>query len=84
MTKVNLDSPISDYKKTGKDSHIHVLYVDDDSNFLGVTQRIVEIQGPFQVDSALSVKEAHAKMRKKEEPNCSKDTERRKKFQCKE
>ncbi len=49
-----------------KENIIHVLHVDDDSNFLVVAKRILEMQGPFQVDSALSVKEAFKRIREKE------------------
>jgi CheY-like chemotaxis protein len=42
--------------------------VDDDSNFGVVAKRILEMQGPFQVDSALSVKEAFERITEKELP----------------
>ena len=47
---------------------IRVLHVDDDSNFVVVAKRILEMQGPFQVDSALSVKEAFERITEKELP----------------
>ena len=42
--------------------------MDDDSNFGVVAKRILEMQGPFQVDSALSVKEAFERITEKELP----------------
>ena len=40
--------------------------MDDDSNFLVVAKRILKIQGPFQVESVLSVKEAFERINEKE------------------
>ena len=44
---------------------IHVLYVDDDAEFLKVARQCLEMQGMLEVDTALSVKEAAEKMKKK-------------------
>jgi DNA-binding NarL/FixJ family response regulator len=44
---------------------IQVLQVDDESGFLKVARQILEMKGPFQVDTALSVDEAMEKMEKK-------------------
>jgi PAS domain S-box-containing protein len=44
---------------------IWVLHVDDDPDFLKVAKQCLEMQGSFQVDTALSVKEALEKMKKK-------------------
>ena len=44
---------------------IHVLHVDDEPAFLKVAQECLQMQGAFEVDTALSVKEATEKMNKK-------------------
>lgn len=44
---------------------IRVLHVDGDVGFLKVAKQSLEMQGDFQVDTALSVKEATKKIRKK-------------------
>lgn len=44
---------------------IQVLQVDDDSGFLMVAKQILEMNGPFQVDTVVSVAEAMEKMVKK-------------------
>jgi PAS domain S-box-containing protein len=44
---------------------IRVLQVDDESGFLKVAKQILEMKGPFQVDTAVSVDEAMEKMEKK-------------------
>jgi ActR/RegA family two-component response regulator len=49
-----------------RENPVRVLHVDDDSNFLVVAKRILEMRGPFQVDSVLSVKEAFERIREKE------------------
>ena len=43
---------------------IHVLHVDDDAGFLKVARQLLEMQGTFQVDTALSVEEAKEKLEK--------------------
>jgi len=43
---------------------IRVLHVDDDSVFLEIAKHCLEMKGPFQVDTALSVEEAAAKLEK--------------------
>lgn len=43
---------------------IHVLHVDDDSDFLKTAKQCLEMQGEFQVDTAISAKEARAKLEK--------------------
>ena len=43
---------------------IRALNVDDDSDFLKITKRILEVLGAFQVDTALSVDEAMEKLKK--------------------
>lgn len=44
---------------------IRILHVDDEADFLEVAQQIMEMQGAFQVDTALTVEEAKKKMQKK-------------------
>ncbi len=43
---------------------IRVLHVDDDSGFLKVAKQCLELEGPIQVDTALSVNEASARLEK--------------------
>ena len=43
---------------------IHVLHVDDDLGILKITKQCLEMQGPFQVDTANSVEEAWSKLEK--------------------
>ena len=45
---------------------IHVLHVDDEASFLKSARQILEMQGTFQVETAVSVEEAQAKMKTKE------------------
>ena len=45
---------------------IRVLNVDDDSDFLKITKRILEVIDAFKVDTALSVDEAIDKMKRTE------------------
>jgi PAS domain S-box-containing protein len=45
---------------------IRVLYIDDDSCLLKTAKQCLEMGGPFQVDTALSVEEAVTKLKKKE------------------
>jgi PAS domain S-box-containing protein len=47
-------------------STIHVLHVDDEESFLKVAKECLQMQGDFEVDNALSVKEAETMMKKKE------------------
>jgi len=44
---------------------IRVLHIDDDADLLKVAKQYLEMQGQFQVDNALSFKEAMGKMKKK-------------------
>ena len=44
---------------------IHVLHVDDDAGFLKVARQLMEMQGTFEVDTALSVEEAKEKLKKR-------------------
>jgi len=44
---------------------IHVLHVDDDVGLLKAARQLLEMQGAFEVDTALSVKEAMEKLKEK-------------------
>jgi len=44
---------------------IRVLHMDDEAGFLKAAKRCLEMQGAFQVDTALSVEKAMEKMKKK-------------------
>jgi PAS domain S-box-containing protein len=44
---------------------IRVLHVDDEADFLEVAQQVLEMEGAFQVDAALTVEEAKEKMQTK-------------------
>jgi len=62
LTNVNLEPTNVDHKQSGNMDIIHVLHVDDDADFLQVAKEILEMNEPFQVDTAGSVEEAYAKM----------------------
>ena len=47
-----------------KREFLRVLHVDDDPVFLRVAKQCLEIEGRFQVDTALSVEKAKEKMKK--------------------
>ena len=65
MKKTKSNSKL-DFNTVEKEKPIHVLHADDDSNHLVITKRILEKKGQFQVETALSVKEAFEKMKEKE------------------
>jgi PAS domain S-box-containing protein len=44
---------------------IRVLHVDDEAGFLKAAKQCLEMEGPFQIETALSVEEATEKMKKK-------------------
>ena len=46
------------------DDKIRVLHVDDDSGLLKITKQCLEMEGPFQVDTVISVDEALMKLEK--------------------
>jgi PAS domain S-box-containing protein len=48
-----------------KEAPIRVLHVDDEAEFLKTAKQILETQGSFQVETALSVEEAKEKMKQK-------------------
>jgi DNA-binding NtrC family response regulator len=66
LANVNLKPRKVDNKKSCEEDTIHVLHVDDEVGLLKCTKQILELQGPFQVDSASSVKEALERMKEKE------------------
>lgn len=45
---------------------IRILHVDDDLDLLNTSKQILELQGPFQIESANSVKEALERMKERE------------------
>jgi DNA-binding NtrC family response regulator len=47
---------------TTEEQPIHVLYVDDEAGLLKAAKPILEMQGSFHVETALSVEEAMEKM----------------------
>ena len=65
MTKVNLEPPTVDHKKSGEEDTIRVLHVDDEAGFLKAAKQILEMQGNFEVETAASVEEAQEKMKEK-------------------
>ena len=66
MAKVNVGSLSEAGVDLAEEPLIHVLHVDNDDDFLKIFKRILEMQGSFQVDSVLSVKEAMQKLEEKE------------------
>lgn len=65
MAQSTLEYLQSDIADRVEKPPIHVLHVDDEAGLLKTAKQILEMQGAFQVDTALSVKEAEEKMRKK-------------------
>lgn len=51
-----------DSKTTNGKDRLRILHVDDDSDFLEVSKEIFELEGNFEVDTALSVDEACQKL----------------------
>jgi PAS domain S-box-containing protein len=63
--KISEDTQVHAYKKDlSRKSRLRVLHVDNDSYILEVSKKILELDGRFEVDSALSVDEAIAKLKK--------------------
>ena len=48
-----------------KETLMHILHVDDDDDFLIISKRFLDWQGSFQIEAALSVKEALQKLGQK-------------------
>jgi PAS domain S-box-containing protein len=63
MTKVAAESAHEIYVDLYKEKSIRVLHVDDDAGFLAVAKQCLEEQSQFQVDTALSAKEALKKLK---------------------
>jgi PAS domain S-box-containing protein len=55
---------VTSIKEADEDLLVRVLHVDDDSRFMKSSKQILEEQGLFQVDSAVSVEEAMKKLKK--------------------
>ena len=66
MAKSDLEAPIQVVVCLNEKESIRVLHVDDEAGFLKVTKECLEEEGPFKVDTALSVDEALNKMKEKE------------------
>jgi PAS domain S-box-containing protein len=66
MTKVEIKSAHKVYVDLCEEKTIRVLHVDDDAGFLAVAKQCLEEQGQFQVDTALSAKEALKKLKHSE------------------
>ncbi|MEM3641901.1 MAG: hypothetical protein QXH37_08285, partial [Candidatus Bathyarchaeia archaeon] len=65
MTESAIELPAGVVKFAEK-KPIRVLHVDNEASFLSVTKECLEMRGVFEVDTALSVKEAVEKMKSKE------------------
>ncbi|MEM2911415.1 MAG: PAS domain S-box protein [Candidatus Bathyarchaeia archaeon] len=65
MTESAIEFPV-EVVEFGEKVPIRVLHVDDEAGFLSVAKECLERQGAFEVDTALSVKEAVEKMKNKE------------------
>jgi len=66
MTKVAAETAHEIYVELYKEKTIRVLHVDDDAGFLVVAKQCLEEQSQFQVDTALSAKEALKKLKRSE------------------
>ena len=66
MTKVAVESANEVYVDLCKEKTIRVLHVDDEAGFLAVAKQCIEDQSRFQVDTALSAKEALEKLKRSE------------------
>ena len=66
MTKTEVEPASKVYVNLCKEKTIKVLHVDDDAGFLAVAKQCIEDQSPFQVDTALSAKEALEKLKHSE------------------
>ena len=62
MKEVTVESASAVYTDSCSGEKIRVLHVDNDAEFLAVATHCLEEQGPFQVDTALSAKEALEKL----------------------
>jgi PAS domain S-box-containing protein len=65
MTESAIELP-TEFVEFAEKAPIRVLHVDDEADFLSAAKECLEMQGAFEVDTALSVKEAVEKMESKE------------------
>jgi len=63
MAKVAVEPASEVYVDFCEEKTIRVLHVDDDAGFLAVAKQCLEEQSQFQVDTALSAKEALEKLK---------------------
>jgi PAS domain S-box-containing protein len=63
MKEIAVESANAVYANLSSEEKIRVLHVDNDAAFLEVAQHCLEEHGPFQVDTALSAKEALKKLK---------------------
>ncbi len=66
MVKSDLEAPIQVVTCLNEKELIQVLHVDDEACFLKTAKEYLKMEGPFEVDTALSVDEALNKMEGKE------------------
>ena len=66
MAESDLEAPIQVVACLNDKESIRVLHVDDDACLLKVADECLKMEGPFEVDDALSVDEALNKMKEKE------------------
>ncbi|MGD8506255.1 MAG: PAS domain S-box protein [Candidatus Bathyarchaeota archaeon] len=65
MVQSTVEYTQRDVTDRSKRASISVLHVDDEVGFLKAAKRIMEMQGPFKVDTASSVEEAEGKLKKR-------------------
>src|SRR3989304_5569789 len=66
MTELTVESSAEAVVSLNEKKPIRVLHVDDELGLLKVAKQCLELQGPFQVDTAGSVEEALNKLKEKE------------------
>jgi PAS domain S-box-containing protein len=66
ITKAAVETASEVYVDLCKEKTIRVLHVDDEAGFLAVAKQCLEDRSQFQVDTALSVKEALEKLKRSE------------------
>jgi len=65
LSKSDAEYAMRFFVDLAEETPARVLHVDDEPSILKATKQCLEIEGAFQVDSALSVEEARKKMKKK-------------------
>jgi PAS domain S-box-containing protein len=60
----SVQSPVEIVVDSAEKAKLHILHVDDEPSLLRVAKQCLEMQGPFQVDTAESVEEALGKLGK--------------------